>query len=309
MSTFRRAAAPAVAPRSAAKRAPSHRPAQSPAPGSAPRPTPRTPEPGERLSKRVMQLKNCSRSQAEHYIEGDWVMVNGVVVQDPAFRVQQQVVTLAPDASLLDLGAVTLILNKPADCLDGLQADARADRQLRQKPVGRHQATAPVSANARNLLTPAAHFAQDSSGIRPLKRHLLQLQADVPLETGASGLLVFTQDWRTTRKLREDLAAMEHEFIVDVAGQLSPEALHGMARALSDGRNPLPATKVSINSSTPDLSKLRFAIKGAHPGLVAYLCELAGLQIQAMRRIRLGRVALADLPLGQWRYLGAHEKF
>ena len=314
MSTFRRAAAPEAAPRSAPERGNSRSQAS------------RNPQQGERLSKRVMQLKNCSRSQAEQYIEGGWVMVNGVVVEDPPFRVQQQVVTVAADASLLDAGAVTLILNKPADWLDGLdglQADTPVDSRPQQKAAGRGQppgqtpAQTPVQtptqarapANARRLLTPAAHFAGDSSGIRLLKRHLLHLQADVPLETGASGLLVFTQDWRTTRKLREDMAAMEHELMVDIAGQVPPEALQAIARALNDGRNALPATKVSISSSTPDWSKLRFAIKGAHPGLVAYLCDRAALPIQAMRRIRLGRVGLGELPPGQWRYLAAHERF
>ena len=322
MSTFRRAAAPEAAPRSAPRSAPEG--------GNSRSQASRNPQQGERLSKRVMQLKNCSRSQAEQYIEGGWVMVNGVVVEDPPFRVQQQVVTVAADASLLDAGAVTLILNKPADWLDGLdglQADAPVDSRPRQKAAGRGQppaqtpvqppaqtpvqppAQARAPANARRLLTPAAQFAGDSSGIRLLKRHLLHLQADVPLETGASGLLVFTQDWRTTRKLREDMVAMEHEFMVDIAGQVPPEALQAIARALNDGRNALPATKVSISSSTPDWSKLRFAIKGAHPGLVAYLCDRAALPIQAMRRIRLGRVGLGELPPGQWRYLAAHERF
>jgi 23S rRNA pseudouridine2604 synthase len=54
---------------------------------------------------------------------------------------------------------------------------------------------------------------------------------------------------------------------------------------------------------------LRFAVKGAHPGLVSYLCEKAGLELLALKRIRLGRVALSDLPLGQWRYLAEFEKF
>ena len=35
---------------------------------------------GERLSKRVMQLKGCSRREAEQYIEGGWVLVDGQVV-------------------------------------------------------------------------------------------------------------------------------------------------------------------------------------------------------------------------------------
>ena len=35
---------------------------------------------GERLSKRVMALRQCSRSEAERFIAGGWVRVNGVVV-------------------------------------------------------------------------------------------------------------------------------------------------------------------------------------------------------------------------------------
>ena len=57
------------------------------------------------------------------------------------------------------------------------------------------------------------------------------------------------------------------------------------------------------------LAGLRFAIKGSHPGLIAFLCEKADLEILGMKRIRLGRVTLADLPVGQWRYLAGWEKF
>jgi 23S rRNA pseudouridine2604 synthase len=284
----------------------------------------RTPPPaldeGERLSKKVMQLKGCSRSQAEQYIECGWVMVNGVVVEDPPFRVQQQSVTLDPAASLLNMADVTLILNKPPGWLDGVEEEDDEDEE--ESPRGKapaggrgekgakgEKAGKPRVGNARALLTLANHCPHDPSGIRMLKRHLLHLEAEVPLETGASGLVVFTQDWRTTRKLSEDMGAMEHEVIADVAGEVSEEALQKIAKALKDERNPLPHTKFSVNSSTPEMSKLRFAIKGAHPGLVAYLCDKAGLQLLALRRIRLGRVTLSDLPMGQWRYLSVHEKF
>jgi 23S rRNA pseudouridine2604 synthase len=120
---------------------------------------------------------------------------------------------------------------------------------------------------------------------------------------------VFTQDWRVTRKLSEEIGSMEHELVVDVAGEVQADAMQKMARLLKDERNPLPQAKVSINSSSPERSKLRFAVKGAHPGLIAYLCERAQLDLLAMKRIRIGRVVLSDLPEGQWRYLGAHERF
>jgi 23S rRNA pseudouridine2604 synthase len=187
--------------------------------------------------------------------------------------------------------------------------DDEDDEQDTRRAPARGRGSKPQIPNARTLLTVANRYSNDQSEIRALKRHFLHLEAEVPLETGASGLVVFTQDWRTTRKLSEDINAMEHEIIVDVTGEVQPEQLQKIARALNDERNPLPQVKFSVNSSSPELSKLRFAIKGAHPGLIAYLCGKAGLEIQAMRRIRLGRMALTDLPVGQWRFLSPYEKF
>jgi 23S rRNA pseudouridine2604 synthase len=238
-------------------------------------------------------------------------MVNGVVVEDPPFRVLSQTVTIAPEATLLNTADVTLILNKPSGWLDGVEEDDddEEDEEDTRRAPSRGRSSKPQIPNARTLLTVANRYSNDQSEIRALKRHFLHLEAEVPLETGASGLVVFTQDWRTTRKLSEDMGSMEHEIIVDVTGEVQPEALQKIARALNDERNPLPQVKFSVNSSSPELSKLRFAIKGAHPGLIAYLCGKAGLEIQAMRRIRLGRLALTDLPVGQWRFLSPYEKF
>ena len=297
-----------------------HRPAapSKAKPRNRPRTVDRDPKPaavaeneGERVSKRVMALKGCSRKEAEQYIEGGWVMVNGVVVEEPAHRVLHQTVTIAPEATLLATADVTLILHKPSGWLDGVEEedDDEDDEEEDRRPPARGRSSKPQVPNARTLLTIANRYSNDQSEIRALKRHFLHLEADVPLETGASGLVVFTQDWRTTRKLSEDMNSMEHELIVDVTGEVQPEQLQKIARALNDERNPLPQVKFSVNSSSPELSKLRFAVKGAHPGLIAYLCGKAGLEIQAMRRIRIGRLALTDLPEGKWRFLSAYEKF
>lgn len=262
---------------------------------------------GERLSKRVMALKDCSRKEAEQYIEGGWVQVNGVVIEEPQHRVDRETITLDPNASLMEITPVTLLLNKPAGHTDGLEelTPVRPGAPARTGAPGRK---APP-ANARALVTTANHWEGDPTDTRVLKRHFNHLEADVELETGATGLVVFTQDWRTTRKLTEDMSTMEHEFLVEVKGEVDPDALKPIAYALKDERLDLPQVKVSVNSTTPESSRLRFAIKGSHPGLIAFLCEKAGLQILAMKRIRLGRVALSDLPVGQWRYLAGWEKF
>jgi 23S rRNA pseudouridine2604 synthase len=251
---------------------------------------------GERLSKRVMQLRGCSRREAEQYIEGGWVKVDGVVVEEPQHRVSTQQVSLDPHASLLNLTPVTLILHKPADWLDGREGD---------KP-SRHP---PSPLNALSLLTPAHHSTHDRSGVRVLKPHFRGLQFSVPLEQGASGLLVFTQDWRIQRKLMEQMGTMEHELMVDVAGEVTLDMLQPMERAFKDERHRLPPAKVSLSSSSPERSTLRLAVKGAHLGLASYLCELAGLEILALRRLRLGRVKLGELEPGAWRYIARDERF
>jgi 23S rRNA pseudouridine2604 synthase len=265
---------------------------------------------GERLSKRVAQMLGCSRREAEQTIEGGWVRVDGQVVEVPQQRVLAQSVTVDPKASLLSLGEVTLILHKPPNVLDGVQDDADAVAAPARPPAGRSgQARAPALRGARPLLIAANHSPQDASGQRPLLRHFKQLQASVPLETAASGLLVFTQDWRVQRKLQEDMAQMEHELMVEVRGQVQAEAIGPIERALRDPRQRLPVTKISISSASEARSILRLAVKGAHPGLAAFLCELAGLEIQALRRTRLGRVSLGDVAPGQWRYLAEFERF
>ncbi len=246
---------------------------------------PPLPHTGERLAKRVAALVPCSRREAEQYIEGGWVSVDGQLVEEPMFRVLHQRVAIDPRASLMELVPVTLLLHKPP----GFAAMASPG-----------QANASVKP-AQQLLNTANHNADDSAGIRLLKRHFAKLTPAVPLESAASGLLVFTQDWRVLRKLTEDAKVMEQELMVEVAGLAPPESLLRLNQGLLANGEPLPVVKVSVSSASELASKLRFAVKGAQPGLIAYLCEHVGLQILSIKRLRIGRVTLAHLPLGQWR--------
>ena len=282
--------------------APAVRPAKGAGSGEA--------DEGERLSKHVAQMLGCSRREAEQYIEGGWVRLDGKVVEVPQQRVLNQMVTVDPEASLLALGEVTLILHKPPNVLDSVQDDPALAAAPPGPPAVRgRQARAPAMRFARELLTATNHSPHDASDQRPLLRHFKQLQASVPLETAASGLVVFTQDWRVQRKLLEDMAQMEHELMLEVRGEVKAEVLIPIERALRDPRQRLPVAKISVSSASEARSILRLAVKGAHPGLAAYLGELAGLEIQALRRIRLGRVSLGDVAPGQWRYLATFERF
>jgi len=233
-----------------------------------------------RLSRRVVELSGCSRSEAEQYVQGGWVRVDGVVVEEPQFKVTDQQVTLDPGAKLEPAEPATLLLHKPA------QADLEGEAGL-------------------TLLKPAHRWDEDPSGWRVHKRHFAHQAPAMPLEALASGLVVYSQDGRVLRRLSEDAGKIEQEFIVDVQGELAPYGWNRLSGGTSFQGWPVAPFKVSWQSE----EKLRFAIKGVRPGLLQHLCAEVGLQALAIKRIRLGRIPLAKMPPGQWRYLPVTERF
>jgi len=232
-----------------------------------------------RLAKRLAHMLPCSRREAELYITGGWVRVDGVVVETPQFKVtEEQRIELDPQAKAESQEPVTILLHQPADA-DAMQAV--------------------------KLISPASHAPEDPSDRRVLQSHFSRLTEVLPLQSGAEGLAVFTQDWRVVRKLTDDANPVEQEYIVEVAGTLMPEGLALLQHGLSIAGRALPPIKASWQSE----NRLRFALKNPQPGQIRAMCEQVGLKVLAMKRIRIGRLPMAKLPLGQWRYLDAREKF
>lgn len=233
-----------------------------------------------RLSKRVVALTGCSRSQAQQYIEGGHVLVDGEVVDEPQFMVHGQDVALAPDAKLEPIEPATLLLHRPA----GLDVD----------PAG-----------WAALLEPALRSATDTTGIRALRRHFQRLEACLPPDPGASGLVVLTQDGRLLRRMQEDGDRIEQEYVVEVAGEIAADGLQRLAHGLSYAGRALPPAKVSWQSET----KLRFALKGVKPRQFAVMCGQVGLQVVSLKRLRIGSVSLGKMAVGEWRFLATGVRF
>ncbi|MES2940597.1 MAG: RNA pseudouridine synthase [Pseudomonadota bacterium] len=233
----------------------------------------------QRLSKAVMALVPCSRREAEQYIAEGWVRVDGKLVEEPQFRVAPtQRIDIAPNARLQAGEPATLLVHKPAG-----------------------MSTAQLHAS----LGAATHWSGDTSGIRRIKSHGIGLVALLPLPAQASGLEVFSQDGRIVRKLNEDARTIEQELVADVTGTIAPNGLARLGRGLVFEGQALPPARVSWQSET----RLRFAAKGVAPEWIAWMCEQVNLQLTALRRLRIGRIALAGLPPGQWRYVPPGERF
>jgi 23S rRNA pseudouridine2604 synthase len=239
-----------------------------------------------RLAKRVADMVQCSRREAEQYIEGGWVKVDGVVVEVAGYRVlPAQQVEVMPDACLTTADPVTILLHKPA----GIDASAGEDNI---NPL-------------LQLIKADTRAADDRSPSTFLQRHLRDLRMVMPLPINASGLLVFSQDWRIVRKLVDDADKVEQEYIVEVSGNLADDGLALLHHGLSYNGRPLPAMKVSWQNE----QRLRFAAKGVQAGQIVGVCEKLGLAVLSIRRIRIGRIPMAGLPVAQWRYLQGYERF
>jgi len=236
------------------------------------------PEEPQRLSKVVAALVPCSRREAEQYITEGWVRVDGKVVEEPQFRVGDEKVEIDSRANLQPPTPATFLLHKPA----GMN-----------------------TAEAQALLGAATHWQGDASGIRRVKSHAAGLLALLPLPTPAEGLCVFSQDGRIVRKLREDAHVIEQELLAEVTGTIRDGGLSRLCAGLVFQGRALPPARVSWQSE----ARLRFAVKGIAPELVPWMCEQVGLKLKALKRMRIGRVPMAGLPPGQWRYLPPGERF
>ena len=254
-------------------------------PAPAPRPVAESPD-EPRLSKRMSELGLCSRREADEWIENGWVRVDGVVVKTLGSRVTRDAAIEVDPAARKHQGTqVTILLNKPVGYVSG-------------QPEDNHQP-------AMVLIKPENRWADDPSPMKFQPSHLRGLAPAGRLDIDSTGLLVFTQDGRVARRLVGADSDVEKEYLVRVVGTLTEADLallrHGMEL---DGVKLKPA---QVSWSNED--QLRFALREGRKRQIRRMCEMVGLTVTGLKRVRSGGVPLGPLPLGQWRYLRRDEKF
>ena len=228
----------------------------------------------------------CSRREADRYIERGLVLVDGEVVSQLGTRV-------SPDAQI-ELAEAGL-----------KRRDAQATFLI-NKPVGY------VSAQAEDGYRPASDLLSKESRWKddrtPRRFHPAQLRGLAPagrLDIDSTGLLVLTQDGRVPRRIIGENSEVDKEYLVRVEGHLSAEGLKLLNRGLSLDEKPLKPAKVNWQNE----DQLRFILREGKKRQIRRMCELVGLKVVGLKRIRIGKVMLGNLPTGQWRYLRDDEKF
>ena len=237
-----------------------------------------------RVSKLLAERGLCSRREADAYIERGLVFVDGQRVSQLGTKASPDAqVSLAAEARAAQASQATLLLHKPIGYVSGQAEDG-------------HQP-------AVVLIGPHSQLGSDSPRFSPSV--LRGLAPAGRLDIDSTGLLVLTQDGRVARQLIGDDSAVEKEYLVRVDGRLDAHGLALLNHGLElDGRALRPAQVAWANAE-----QLRFVLKEGRKRQIRRMCELVGLRVTGLKRVRIGQVPLGDLPLGQWRFLHAGESF
>ncbi len=270
-----------------------------------------------RLNKRLAELGLCSRREADEWIAHGWVYVNGAVAEMGVKVTPQDTVTVERAAQRLQDSRVTILLNKPIGYVSGQAEDGHTP--------------------AVSLINPRTHWQGDPSGLRFSPPHLRGLAPAGRLDIDSVGLLVLTQDGRVARQLIGEDSSLDKEYLVRVVyegsdalphhpdersaplqeiGEHDPvstnvqavfprEGLERLRHGLSlDGKLLRPA---QVEWQNPE--QLRFVLTEGKKRQIRRMCEQVGLKVVGLKRIRMGRVLLGSLPVGQWRFLAPGEQF
>ena len=247
-----------------------------------------------RINKRLADMGLCSRREADEWVDKGWVRVNGELAVMGQNVVAADRITVEREARERQDQQVTILIHKPMGYVSGQAEDGHEPAVV--------------------LVTPQNHWNQDTSRTRFNFAQLKGLAPCGRLDIDSVGLLVMTQDGRVARQIIGEDSEMDKEYLVrvtygdrdiDVQSVFPAEQLARLCHGLSlDGEELKPA---KVDWQNPE--QLRFVLTEGKKRQIRRMCELVGLRVVGLKRIRIGRVTLGNLPVGQWRYLGAHEGF
>ncbi len=228
----------------------------------------------------------CSRREADELIAKGWVRVDGEVVSQLGTKVDPTVaIDLDPAAQRRLDRLVTILLNKPIGYVSG-QPENNYEPAVRLITPSNQERSFPGE-----LQLDTNHF----DGLAPAGR----------LDIDSQGLLVFTQNGQMAKKLVGENSDIEKEYLVRVEGPLPKDQLRLLNHGLElDGVKLKPA---KVDWANED--QLRFILREGKKRQIRRMCEMVGLRVTGLKRVRIGNVKLGKLSEGKWRFMRSDESF
>jgi 23S rRNA pseudouridine2604 synthase len=232
----------------------------------------------QRVNKWLASEGVCSRREAEELIGKGLVRIDGERVDDPGRKI-------APGQTI-DVGEararpkISVVLNKPIGVVS-------AHPERGQIPAARLLTRA-------NLIGPPRNLPTKRTSLAPLGR----------LDQNSRGLLLLSEDGVLAKAVIGETSKLEKEYLVAVRGRIDEKKLGLLRHGLQlDGRQLKPA---EVDLAEPQ--RLRFVLNEGRNRQIRRMCELVDLDVIDLLRVRIGPLALGDLPKGKWRALSADER-
>lgn len=225
----------------------------------------------ERLQKIIAARGVCSRRAAEEWIRQGRVRCNGVVAQIGDTAGDADEITIDGQPLPAQGEHIYLMLHKPRGYVTTL-----SDEKGRK--------------NAAQLV------ADCGARVYPVGR----------LDMDSEGLLLFTNDGAFANRLMHPSHEVKKTYRVQVRGY-SPENVRRLREPVElDGYRIRPP-EVQVINETQDGAVLEITIHEGRNRQVRRMCQMAGMYVKRLVRIREGSLALGDLKPGAWRYLTEAE--
>ena len=226
----------------------------------------------ERLQKILSSRGVCSRRKAEELITAGQVTVNGM----PAKLGE----TADPDIDEINVDGrplpskqeyVYIMLNKPRGFVTTLSDE-------KGRP------------NAAELVA--------DCGVRvyPVGR----------LDMDSEGLLLFTNDGEFANTLMHPKHEVEKTYDTWVTGY-NPGCFKRLSQPMELDGYRLRIPKLKLLKVEGSSARIQITIHEGRYRQVRRMCEIAGMKVTRLRRIREGSLSLGDLPKGKWRHLTPDE--
>lgn len=221
----------------------------------------------ERVSKLMARRGLCSRREAERYMTEGRVRVNGVLITEQGTKVP---VNAKIDFDSQKLQRVTVALHKPLGIVSNLPQDGYREARDLITPENRHDKGEPID---------------------PKSLHVVGR-----LDVNSKGLLLLSSDGRIAKTIIGCDSEVEKEYIIRFENPVPDRAIDKLRFGLRLDGEPLKRAEVNRAGDRA----LSIVLREGKNRQIRRMCELVGLEITSLKRVRIGNIQLGSLPVGRW---------
>jgi len=228
----------------------------------------------------------CSRREADTLIKNSWVNVAGYRKPALGEKFSPHIkIHISPEGQKHLSKKLSILINKPLGYVSGQAEEGKT----------------PVT----ELIKPAYFYGQSEPAYFP---HWHGFAPAGRLDINSTGLLILTQDGVLAKKLISKNSKIQKEYLVRIGTKEAPvrvsqKQLTSLEYGLElDGKKLKPAKVHKVGEH-----QIKITLTEGRKHQIRRMCDLVGLRVFALKRVRIGKLRLGRLPLGNWRFIKAHE--